>query len=667
VKKQHERIDYRPALWPLAVVYGRDEAVTNPRELPRPTPAIRLGVVGHRDLEATDRAALRESVSRFLDELRRAVDKSLATLDRVTRPAPYVREPARFFLIDPLAEGADQLVAEVATQDGHGYRLRAPIPFATEDYKEHFTFHPHDSNATFDQLVGDPANDAILLELVCSTIEAEKGRAYAAAADVLLDNTDLLLALHDPSRTGEVGGTAETLIKATRSGIPVIGVDIRSPRQLSVLRLEGNRISTAPLTPDALQTIVARILLPVGLPESGEGTWGVEDQLARVQRFLVEPLITGSAGARLLAKTLHAVYRTFWLAVPGLGSIVASFRPRGARTVDGLPTPLDPKDHAAATTIHSIQRPYLERMGPVDRLAGFYMGLYQGSFVMNFLLGAMAVLFAVLAYFNWAHESVWLWADGVALVIILFNFVASRAWGWHERAVDYRFVAEYLRQTMMLAPLGRLAPLIRPSAHHGSHDPWRTWMGWYVRALHRDQGVADFDASSAPRVLRMDRAFLAEMRYRLCEDWLKDQYRYYATVERRFDAASRGLRALMGALFILAAAAVVAHFVGVDVEFDERAWRSGALLTILGAVPPAFLGALHGIAVQGEFDLTAGRAKEMCTYLARAISEIAQPSSQPECAAAVLLSNQAVEAAQMMLGEVLDWRILHQTHQVELT
>ena len=123
----------------------------------------------------------------------------------------------------------------------------------------------------------------------------------------------------------------------------------------------------------------------------------------------------------------------------------------------------------------------------------------------------------------------------------------------------------------------------------------------------------------------------------------------------------------MGFFFVLAAAAVAAHFVGVDVELDESAWRTGALLTIVGAVPPAFLGALHGIAVQGELDLTAGRAKDMCAYLARAISQIAQPSDQPECAAAVLLSNQAVEAAHMMLGEVLDWRIFHQTHQVELT
>ena len=642
--------------------------MTNQRQLPRPTPAIRLGVVGHRDLEDVDRSALRESIARFLGELRRTVDEALARLDAETSPDPYERAPARYFLLDPLAEGADQLVAEVAVEGGHGYRLRAPIPFATDDYKSYFTCEPDGSVATFDRLVKDPVNDAILLELVCSTVEAERGGAYAAAADVLLDNTDVLLTLHDPSRAGLEGGTAETLTKATQAGIPVIAVDVRAPAQLNVLRLNmGNRIVAEPLTPDALGTILARVLLPVGAIESDGTSDRAKDQIARLQRFLVEPFITGGPGTRLLARTLHAIYRTFWLAVPGLGWVVASLRPWRRRTADRLPTPPEPDTAGAADTIDSIQRPYLQRMAPVDQLASFYMGLYQGSFVMNFLLGAMAVLFATLAYFNWVHESVWLWAEGLALLIILLNFVASRAWSWHERALDYRFVAEFLRQTTMLAPLGRLAPLIQPSAHYRGHDPWRTWMGWYVRALHRDQGVVEFDTPSVPRVLRMDRAFLSTMRYRLCEDWLKDQYRYYTAVERRFEAASRGLRVLMGFLFILAVAAVAAHFTGVNVELDETAWRTGALLTMVGAVPPAFLGALHGIAVQGELDLTVGRAKDMRAYLARAISEMAQPSDQPECAAAVLLSNQAVEAAHMMLGEVLDWRILHQTHHVDLT
>jgi hypothetical protein len=57
----------------------------------------------------------------------------------------------------------------------------------------------------------------------------------------------------------------------------------------------------------------------------------------------------------------------------------------------------------------------------------------------------------------------------------------------------------------------------------------------------------------------------------------------------------------------------------------------------------------------------------MGAYLARTVRKMAQPSAEPECAAAIVLSNQAVEAAYAMLDEVLDWRIIHQAHQVELT
>jgi hypothetical protein len=626
-----------------------------------------LGVVGHRDLEGVDRTVLRATVTRFLGELRSAVEQSLTKLGKRASPNPYVRKAPLFFLVDPLAEGADQLIAEAAVEGDYGYRLRCPIPFTAEQYKSFFTYDREQSGSMFDRLVGDPNNDAVLIELACPTSDAERGAAHAAAADVLLDNSDLLLALYDPSRVGSTGGTAETLAKAMRSGLPVIGIDIRSPENLEALSAgAGGKMTAETLTSDTLSEVACRILLPVGLCGDDQNSEAEEDQIERLCRFLREPLIAGGPVTRSFVKMLHAVYRGFWLAVPALGSIAARLRPGDHRDEDNLPTSSTRPESAHLSTINAIQRPYLARMAPVDRLAGFYMSLYQGSFVMNFFFGAMAVLFALLAYFNPTHQWVWLWAEVIALLVILANFVASRAWAWHERALDYRFVAEYLRQTTMLAPLGRVAPLIRPSAQYRGHDPWATWMGWYVRALHRDQGVVEFQSPSAPKFLRMDNGFLSVMRFGMCEDWLKDQYRYYRAVERRFEAAARAVHALMALLFIIAMAAVAAHLLGITIDLDETVWRKGALLTMIGAIPPAFLGALHGIAVQGELDLTAGRARDMAAYLARRVREMAQPAIEPECAAAVLLSSQAVEAAHAMLDEVLDWRIIHQSHQVDL-
>jgi hypothetical protein len=644
---------------------GRNVTISD--ESLRPVPAIRLGVVGHRDLGDAEPAVLRATVSSFFGALRSAVAQSLAELAKGADLSPYVSSAPRFFLVNPLAEGADQLIAEAAVQDASGYRLRCPIPFTAEQYKSFFTYDEERSISAFDRLAGDPENETILIELACPP-DPDRDSAYAAAADVLLENSDLLLVFHDPSRVGHTGGTADTIAKALRSGLPVIGIDRRSPDSIQVLSAgAGGEMAAEPLTSTSLSEITCRILLPAALCVDDATSGAAEDQIARLQRFLREPLISGGTLKRSLAQVFHAVYRTFWQGVPMLGLIIARLRARHGADGRDLPTPLPPPAAADLSTIDTIQRPYLHRMALVDRLAGFYMSLYQGSFVMNFLLGAMAVVFALLAYFNLAHQGVWLWAEMIALLIILANYVASRAWAWHERALDYRFVSEYLRQTTTLAPLGRVAPLIHPSAQYRGHDPWATWMGWYVRALHREQGVVELEAESTPRVLRMDNDFLAALRFRICEEWLKGQYRYYRRVEHRFQSAAFGLRVLMGIFFAFAVAGVAAHLMGVVIDLDETAWRQGALLTMLGAAPPAFLGALHGIAVQSALDLTAGRAGDMAANIARRIQEVAQPTAEPDCAAAVSLSNHAVEAAHMMLAEVLDWRIIHQAHQVELT
>ena len=637
-------------------------------KLMRPASAIRLGVVGHRDLEGVDREVLRATIARFLAELRHAVEESLAALCKEGDPNPYLDRAPLFFLVDPLAEGADQLVAEAAVEGGEGYSLRCPIPFTIAEYKSMFSFDAARASATFDRLVGNPEKDGVVVELACSTADDERGAAYAAAADVLLENSDLLLAIYDPSRAGSTGGTAETLAKAGRLGMPVVGIDTRSPETVELLSPGADRsMNPKPLTSDALREIACGVLLPAGACVHDQVSDFAREQLARLRRFLREPLITGGPVQRGFAEMLGAAYRAFWLIVPALGWITARLRRKREDDQEDLPPSLPLPDSGHLATIDGIQRPHVRRMVPMDRLASLYMSLYQGSFVMNFLFGAMAVLFALLAYFNPAHQTLWLWAEMIALLVILANYVASRARAWHDRALDYRFVAEYLRQTTMLAPLCRVAPLVRPSAQYGGHDPWATWMGWYVRALHRDQGVVEFEPSPSPKILRMDDSFLAAMRYRICEDWLKPQYRYYSSVRERSEAAASGIRVLMGLLFACALVAMALHSAGVSIELDESAWRDGALLTLVAAIAPAFLGALHGIAVQSDLDLTAGRARDIAADLARRIREIAQPTSEADHTAVVLLTNQAVEAAHMMLAEVLDWRIIHQAHEVELT
>lgn len=236
--------------------------MTKHGKLPRPVPTLRLGVVGHRDLEGVDRAMLTATVTVFLGQLQGAVHRSAATLRKLTPIDPYSTEPPTLLMVNSLAEGSDQLVAETAVDGGHGYGLWCPIPFTVDKYKSYFTHDKERSLATFDRLLADPDAAPSLIELGCSTSEEHRGAGYAAAAVVLLDNSDLLLALHDPSRAGSHGGTAETIAKAIGSGLPVIGVEIPSSEKVEVLSVgAGRKMTGERLTNERLDEIVDHILV----------------------------------------------------------------------------------------------------------------------------------------------------------------------------------------------------------------------------------------------------------------------------------------------------------------------------------------------------------------------------------------------------------------------
>ena len=558
---------------------------------------------------------------------------------------------ATLFVVDSLAEGADQLVADAASESGVRYRLRIPIPFPMDEYTSFFSFERSDSIATFDRIARDERHDPIVVELGGSG-QGDRSDDYAAAADVLLDNSDVLLAVYDPTAVGREGGTLDTVDKAAAVGLHVVGIDLHRPDRLMLVSDANGPRDPSELTPDLLRRLVRSVLIP----PSTEG----------LRRFLREPLLTGFGFARTLYLLMSRAYGLFWSVIPWIGSVVSALRsPKHHGASDRPPLP-NREDPGAAEIIDEIQRPYLDRRAPVDLLARFYMNLYRGSFVINFVTGALAVLFGLLSYFHHARAPVWIAAEIVALGVIFGNFVGARVGDWHGRALDYRFIAEYLRHIAVLAPLGRSAPLVRPAAQYRGSDPVDTWMGWYVRAVDRDQGMMDVQRTESPTVMQIDEALVETMRARLCREWLLGQIDYYRKVEQRFDGALAAIRALMLLLFVVIVTGVIAHGMHLAVPLDPALWREDAVLTIIVVALPAFLGALHGIAVQGELEKIADRAAHMSAYLAEVLEKISRPSTDGG-AGATKLSVQAMGAARMMLGEVLDWRIIHQAHEVELT
>ena len=107
-------------------------------------------------------------------------------------------------LLSPLAEGADQLAAEVAID--MGIPLIVPLPMAIPDYLEDFTT---DSSVDRFHELCEAATE--LLVLSASTKGTDRAQRYAELGIFLASHCHVLLAIWDGKDSDKLGGTAQTV------------------------------------------------------------------------------------------------------------------------------------------------------------------------------------------------------------------------------------------------------------------------------------------------------------------------------------------------------------------------------------------------------------------------------------------------------------------------
>ncbi|MGN6512757.1 MAG: hypothetical protein ACTHKZ_04185, partial [Lysobacteraceae bacterium] len=156
-----------------------------------PPTALVLGVTSHRDLRPEDVPRLRGFLDRAIGRLR--ADFPVLALS----------------MLSPLAEGGDQIAAEVAL--AHGARLYVPLPMPVELYLDDFA--DAQARTRFLALLAQ----ATPIQLAPPELDLERLRApgpwrnrqYLAAGLHVANHCHLLLALWDGSDDGGRGGTAE--------------------------------------------------------------------------------------------------------------------------------------------------------------------------------------------------------------------------------------------------------------------------------------------------------------------------------------------------------------------------------------------------------------------------------------------------------------------------
>lgn len=306
-----------------------------------------------------------------------------------------------------------------------------------------------------------------------------------------------------------------------------------------------------------------------------------------------------------------------------------------------------------------------------DDIAGRFMGAYRLAFVATFLLGALAVFLAVLA-FLFKIDCLSLFSThslsakvglGVAMVelgvvlIILFIFVRSNTSVLHVRAVDYRRLAELFRHAQALMVVGAVVP--PADAHAREKGEPIEWFEWYFRAVMRS---IDFGLARGER-LELTPEYLAAARHHLAERWIRDQRNYHRLTWRRYRLLEHGFHRWTVILFTVV---LVVVFGGIAFGIAEKAGYSvpalhwiTALVVVVAAGFPALAGALHGIASQGEFERLTHSYRRMEHYLSGVITTMRNIRSHdaPEAVEQVALG-----AAEQMLREVEDWHRTYRHH-----
>lgn len=283
-----------------------------------------------------------------------------------------------------------------------------------------------------------------------------------------------------------------------------------------------------------------------------------------------------------------------------------------------------------------------------DDLSNYYGNLYRGSFVFNYILGAIAV-FAALVPVGFNFEELFgehdahrysLYATGFELVIIMSIFLiykigetplrkgerSFKIFGhrWHEKWLEYRLLSERFRYMEILYPIG-IEPLDELKKHlHG--QGWN-WMNAYfayrlseVKTTRCDDLVAYKQALNKIMV---------------------DQAKYHKDNVVKMERIHHRLHTFASWLFFATLLVCVTHFA-----------KPLTILTLLAGFLPALASAMHGILATGEFSKTASISERMAEQINDLIQNLSESKSVADDHVVV------TDFHNIVIKDVLGWKAI---------
>jgi len=582
----------------------------------------------------------------------------------------YEQVGPTFRVVSPLAEGSDRLVAEEAL--AMGFQLQSPLPFSREEYKN--DFETEVSKKEFDELI-KKARPVFELDGSRSTAES----AYEAVGRVVLRQSDLLIAIWDGAGPKGRGGTGQIVREALLRKVPAVWINAFPPHKITLLSqisddgrasawsgLDDTVAAGEPKPKDERRMTrwlrkILRRKDPDKTPPSGAFDGRLKEILALPSTKELRALAAfrNERQRRIPMAIWYRLFCTLFVWTNWrVFRLIETFEGPARNSRDAWKSLPEPNRSVGQQIDHRFGASFRW----ADGLAEIYADRYRSSFILTYGLGALAVFAAFLGSHSpqlpqWLgllrEEHIWFKVEFTLILSILLLVIWNK-WGhWHERWIDYRLLAEGLRQMMALAPFAYVTPAFEVPAHLGEENHGPTWFNWYFRALVRQAGLVE--ATIGGKYLAVCRCFLMKE--------VRGQVNYHRTNEHKLEALHHRLHGLSICLFFLTLVACVLHIAGNSSIEHLLGENTEDLLTLFAIVLPAFGAAIQGIVHQGEFGRIGRRSRSIKNRLqsmAEQVGDAKQTQSFND------LGRATESFCEIQLLEQADWRSVFISKEVSL-
>jgi hypothetical protein len=557
------------------------------------------------------------------------------------------KPPSGLRLISALAEGADQWVADEAEQ--LGYELQVVLPFERNEYEKDFSSSVRIGHCRLRGLA------TAVFEL--DGCRARTEASYLAAGRVVLNQTDLLIALWDGKDQQGTGGTGQIVHEALRRGIPTLWVNWVSPADWHIKRATW-RLLRQPVDLQGDLRLLTDEVIELLLPPDGNRNHPAGRDLRVTyfaERYRSWTLLGGAWDFfRDMVRGKLGLLRT------RLPEFISATRETWRHDWRGRDE--EERQHRLPdASIGWVETAYLPHYSWANGLSVYYANNYRSSFVWIYLTGALAVFLALIAKTlqgpvgqagkdnvptRLAAEMMCIAAEVVVIFVIIWLTWYGRRRRWHERWIDYRTMAEQLRVAGYSSLLGGVWHQVNVPSHLATYgNPAATWMHWHARAVQRSAGLPNIAISTE---------YLSGIKELLLEALIAGQKNYHDENTKRIGSVDRILRIFGESLFLTTLAACIFHFLVVRHEAWDR-W-----LVFYTAFLPALGAAFAAIRSQGEFHRVVQRARAMREELEQLSQAVANVPTRSNELNSQLLQQAVEQTTRLMYSEVLDWRIVFQ-------